>query len=447
MSTAENELHWHLQGNWAPVFDEVDGENLDVIGEVPKELNGVYIRNGMNPKSGYSDHWFFGDGMLHGVTIQDGKVSYRNRYVRTPAYLETTDPAQAMGDMTYSKANTHIVRHAGKVLALEEGHFPYQVDESLNTIGAYDFDGVLKGPMTAHPRICPESGEMMFFGYSMIQPPYLTYHRVSADGKLVQSEEIDIPNPVMMHDWNVTRNHVIFMDLPLIFDLEAAMKGESPFGFKPEAGARLGVMPRDGGNADIRWFDVDPCYVFHPMNAHEEGDKIVLYVCRQNSAMNNGMEDMYAGEDTLGRLTRWTIDLTSGQVKEERLDDATSDFPRVDDRTVGLPSRFGYAMGMDAGAATLAFDRYLYKYELSTGNRQRHDLGDGVRGAEPVFAARSKDSVDDDGFVLSFTHDEVRNQSKFLVLDAQNFEDKPLAEIILPQRVPYGAHGSWMPDA
>jgi carotenoid cleavage dioxygenase len=103
-------------------------------------------------------------------------------------------------------------------------------------------------------------------------------------------------------------------------------------------------------------------------------------------------------------------------------------------------------MGLDAHAQSLTFDRYLYKYELATGGRERLDLGDGVRGAEPVFAARSDSSVDDDGFVLSFAHDENKNQSKFLVIDARNFEGKPLAEILLPQRVPYGAHGSWMPN-
>ncbi|MBT4160056.1 MAG: dioxygenase [Gammaproteobacteria bacterium] len=446
-AVSETELQWHLQGNWAPVFDEVDGNELEVVGEVPRELNGVYIRNGMNPKSGHSDHWFFGDGMLHGVTFEDGRVSYRNRYVRTPAYLEEAGADGGLGDLANSKANTHIVRHAGKVLALEEGHLPWLVDEQLNTIGPYDFAGRLKGSMTAHPRICPETGEMMFFGYSMMAEPYLTYHRANAAGELVQTEVIDIPNPVMMHDWNVSRNYVIFMDLPLVFDLEAAMKGESPFGFKPEVGARLGVMPRDGGNADVRWFDIDPCYVFHPMNAHEEGDKLVLYVCRLNSAMRNGMDDMYSGDESLGKMTRWTIDLKAGTVQEERLDDAPIDFPRVDDRTIGMPSRFGYAMGLDPNAQSLTFDRYLYKYELATGGRDRLDLGKGVRGAEPVFAARTPESVDDDGFVLSLAHDENRNQSKFLVMDAQNFSGKPLAEILLPQRVPYGAHGSWMPDS
>jgi carotenoid cleavage dioxygenase len=355
------------------------------------------------------------------------------------------DMMSAMGDMSNSPANTHIIRHAGKILALEEAHQPWIVDRDLKTIGAYDFDGKLKGPMTAHPRKCPETGELMFFGYTMMAPPYLTYHRVSADGELVQSEEIDLPNPVMMHDWNVTRNHIIFMDLPLIFDLNSAMNGDAPFGFKPEAGARLGVMPRNGGNADVRWFDVDPCFVFHPMNAHEEGDKIILHVCRQAKAMVGGMDDIYGGDDTVGKLFRWTINLANGEVKEEQLDDAAIDFPRVDDRTMGLPSRFGYAMGLDTSEPTLTFDRYLYKYNMTTGDRVRHDLGEGVRGSEPVFAARSNDAKEDDGYVLSFAHDRNTNKSKFLIIDAQNFDSAPVAEVELPQRVPYGAHGSWLP--
>jgi carotenoid cleavage dioxygenase len=161
--------------------------------------------------------------------------------------------------------------------------------------------------------------------------------------------------------------------------------------------------------------------------------------------MVGGMDDIYGGDDTVGKLFRWTINLANGEVKEEQLDDAAIDFPRVDDRTMGLPSRFGYAMGLDTSEPTLTFDRYLYKYNMTTGDRVRHDLGEGVRGSEPVFAARSNDAKEDDGYVLSFAHDRNTNKSKFLIIDAQNFDSAPVAEVELPQRVPYGAHGSWLP--
>ena len=262
---------WHLSGNWEPMQNEMSTNDLDVDGQLPKELNGLYLRVGPNPSRGWSPHWFFGDGMLHGITLQDGKAtSYRNRFVRTRVFEGDAgdNPMDAMGDMTMGVANTHVIRHAGRILALEEGHFPYEVNSGLDTIGPWDFDGELTTSMTAHPKICPVTGEMLFFSYFAFEPPYLTYHRADADGRLVQTEPIEIPNMVMMHDFNVTRNHVVFMDLPLTFKLEAVGDGALPFRFDRDAGARLGVMPRDGSNSDVVWYEIDPCYVFHPVNSH-----------------------------------------------------------------------------------------------------------------------------------------------------------------------------------
>ena len=236
------------------------------------------MRNGANPFTGTSIHPFFGDGMVHGVRLRDGAAEwYRNRYVQTPFIadpaLDILDPSVVM-DITASKANTHVVGHAGRILALEEGHVPYVLDGLLDTVGPTDFGGVLTGSFTAHPKICPVTGELLAFGYSPL-PPYLRYLRVSADGQLVQTEEITVGGPTMMHDFNVTRNHVIFMDLPAVFDLELAMRGEMPIHWDDAYPARLGVMPRDGTDADVRWYDIDPCYVFHPMNAYEDGERIV----------------------------------------------------------------------------------------------------------------------------------------------------------------------------
>ena len=177
--------------------------------------------------------------MVHGIKIKDGKASYKNRYVRTPYYDEDMDMMSSSFDLKASPANTHVIRHANKIFALEEAHLPWIIDDDLNTIGCHDFKGLLKGPMTAHPRVCPETDELLFFGYSMMSKPYLMYYRVSPKGELIQSEEIDLPRPVMMHDWNITRNYVVFMDLPLVFDMDSAVRGDDPFGFKPEYGARL----------------------------------------------------------------------------------------------------------------------------------------------------------------------------------------------------------------
>ena len=439
-----DETAWHLQGNWAPVKEELTVSDLEVKGEVPKEINGLYIRNGMNPRSGFSDHWFFGNGMLHGFNFKDGKVSYKNRYVRTPYYEKDLDIIGSFGDLSASPANTHIIKHADKFLALEEAHLPWEVDENLETKGAYDFNGKLKGAMTAHPRTCPKTGELLFFSYSVMSEPYLTYYRVNPVGKLVQIEPIELPRAVMMHDWNVTENHVVFMDLPIISDMNLAVATGSPFGFKPEFGARLGVMPREGSNSDVRWFDIDPCYVFHPLNSYEEGNKIILHVCRQQEAMVGGFQDIYGGETTVARLWKWTIDLELGSVKEEQIDDAPCDFPRIDDRRIGFKNDYGYFTTLKTDVESLTIGRHLLKYDLVNDKRLTHDLGENVTGGEALFVPRTANSSEDDGWVISLAYEAETERSKLLIINSQDFESAPVAEIYAPQRVPNGAHGSWV---
>jgi carotenoid cleavage dioxygenase-like enzyme len=190
-----DEKPFHLKGNFAPVTKEVTGTNLEVIGSIPSELNGIYARNSANPVTGHSDHWFMGNGMVHGVRLEGGEAKwYRNRYVDTPLYrkpdLERISNTGQV-DRAASAANTHVIQHARKILALEEGSFPYILDRELGTVGVHDFDGRLTGPMTAHPKICPVTGELLMFSYGQL-PPYFVFHRVSPDGKLVQSEEIDV---------------------------------------------------------------------------------------------------------------------------------------------------------------------------------------------------------------------------------------------------------------
>ena len=444
IARSEKKLHWHLQGNWAPVEKELSETDLEIKGEIPKDLSGLFVRNGFNPVSGYSDHWFFGNGMLHGVYLEDGKASYKNRYVRTPYYEDDLNVMSSFGNLAASPANTHIVNHAGKLLALEETSLPWELNKDLDTIGVEDFEGKLTTAMTAHPRVCPETGEMLFFGYSMMGEPYLNYYRVSKEGKLVQSEAIEIPRPVMMHDWNITRNYVVFMDLPIVSDMDLAVTTGSPFGFKPECGARLGVMPREGNNSDVRWFDIDPCFVFHSFNSFERDNKIVLYVSRQQEAMVGGFKDIYGGETTVAKLWRWVIDLEKGTVSEEQLDDGACDFPRVNDNRIGLHSDFGYCMQIKTDVESLTFGENLFKYHLESGKRTDHHLGNNVAGGEPVFAPKPGAKSEDEGWVLSLVHERNSRKSKLVIIDAQAFDQEPVAEVIIPQRVPYGAHGSWI---
>ena len=434
-SGVDGELPVHLTGNWAPVFEEITATDLPVAGAIPEELDGSYIRAGMNPQSGHSDHWFFGNGMMHGIQLSGGKArTYRNRYVRTPYYDEDMDVFSAMADPRNSPANTNVVPYAGKILALEEAHWPWEITADLSTVGPVSFDDQISSPMTAHPKFCPETGEMVFFGYQFMSEPYLTYYVADGAGSLTHKAAIDLPGPVMMHDFSITRNYSIIMDLPMQFALE-----KGGFHFNREAPSRLGVLPRHGGNGEVRWFDINTCFVFHPLNSYEVGNTIILDVARFEEIWSDGMDGQGQAPPN---LWRWTIDLDAGTVTEEQLDDRGCDFSRVDDRRAGLEHRYGYFLQLPH-TPQQEFGSELYKYDLEKNTCDVHHLGDGVKGGEGLFVPRHADSAEDDGFVVLYAHDENTDQSHFRIIDAQDFAGPPLAEVALPQRIPYGPHGNW----
>lgn len=445
MAAAQDQTPTHLLGNGRPVTEEQTITALKVTGSIPSELDGRYVRNGANPLTGMSDHPFFGDGMVHGVRLRDGKAEwYRNRYVQTPFIADPSvdilDPA-VMLDMKSSKANTHVVGHAGKILALEEGHFPYVLDGDLATVGVTDFGGVLNGSFTAHPKICPVTGELLAFGYSALEP-YLRYLRVSAAGELVQTENITVGGPTMMHDFNVTENHVVFMDLPAVFDMELAMRGETPIRWDDDYPSRLGVMPRNGTDAQVKWFDINPCYVFHPMNSYEDGESIVLDVARFSHIWRDSPMDFPSPD-----LWRWTIDLKTGQVAEEQVDDRSAEFPRVADSVIGRKHRYGYMMGMALDANPddpMSTSGSMLKYDREKGERTEIDLGRGRTGGEAVFVGSENPNAEDDGYLMTFVYDAESDASQFVIMDAASMDNEPVASIELP-RVPSGFHGSWIP--
>lgn len=441
MSAVAETTPSHLRGNGRPVTEELTLADLKVNGKIPEELNGRYVRTGPNPITGTSTHPFLGDGMLHGMRLRDGKAEwYRNRYVQTPFI---TDPSvdvldlSVMMDMKSSKANTHVMGHAGKILVLEEGHFPYVVDGQLNTLGPTDFEGALTGSFTAHPKICPTTGELLAFGYSALEP-YLRYLRVSADGKLVQTENITVGGPTMMHDFNITQNNVIFMDLPAVFNLELAMTGEMPIRWDESYPARLGVMPRDGNDTQVRWFDINPCYVFHPLNSYEDGDKIIIDVARFSHMWKASTMDFPPPE-----LWRWTIDTVSGKVHEEQVDDRPAEFPRVADSVIGMKHRYGYLAGMSQTKDPSEASGAILKYDRETGVRSDIEFGRGRTGGEPVFVPAANSSAEDDGYLMTYIYDASSDSSSFVIMDAASMDSEPVASIDLP-RIPGGFHGSWI---
>jgi len=453
-----------LKGNYAPVHDEVALDRLEVVGKIPDGLSGMYVRNGPNPqfppKGQY--HWFDGDGMLHGVLLRDGQASYRNRYVRTIGWEAEKKAGKALwgglasipdvsrlakGEPLFKNAaNTALAWHNGKLMALWEGGEPYVVQvPELDTIGPYDFGKTLRHAFTAHPKVDPVTGEMMCFGYQPVAP-FLQYSVVNREGKIVRTTAIELPRAVMMHDFAVTERYTLFLDLPATFDFKRMLRGGPFLSFEPDARARLGVLPRLGEGKDVTWFEIPSCYVFHTLNAFEDGDAIVLLACRMKSFPQTLAMDSKSStpakpgqDDPKTFLYRWRLDMKTRTVKEEPLDDRITEFPRVNDTRLGRPTRFGYTIQGDMTG--------FVKYDLQTGTSTRHDHGPGRLGGEGVFVARPGAVEEDDGWLMTYVHDQASDTSELVVIDAKNFADSPTARVRIPARIPHGFHGIWLPDA
>jgi carotenoid cleavage dioxygenase len=450
-----------LSGHLAPVHDELDVAGLRVSGDLPPGLRGSFLRNGANPAfpplGRY--HVFDGDGMVHGLELDgEGGARYRNRWVRSAGFLAEQRAGHALfgglsdfrlppddvlaevGPMK-NTANTHVVRHAGRILALMEAAKPVELTPELETVGEHDFGGLLKGPMTAHPKADPTTGELVFFGYSPV-PPFLRVHSADAEGRLTWSTEVELPRAVMMHDFVVTPTKVVLFDLPAVFDLDAMLSGGEGIRWEPGNGARIGVLERGAAGDTIAWIEVDPFWVFHFLNAHDDGDAVVVEGCRA-SRLNTTFGDTPLTEPVPPLLHRWHIDPVSGSVKDEPLDDRPGDFPRVDERFGGLDAPAGYlARSRDWGVDEVDFDGVV-RLDLRTGSRTVATYGADAVGGEPVFAPDPDAADGTSGWVLSWVHDRVADESAVVVLDGGSLDE--VARVHLPRRVPFGFHGSWLP--
>jgi carotenoid cleavage dioxygenase len=463
--------HPQLQGNYAPLRIEADAPDLIVRGEVPRELNGALYRIGPNPQYPPRDrnhHWFAGDGMVHGFLFRDGRVDYLNRWVRTPKFEAERAAGRALfgtfgNPMTTDQsvvgqdsglANTNIVCHAGRLLALEEAHPPFEMRQgTLASVGYHDFGGAMAGGrMTAHPKIDPETGEMLFFGYS--HGGYFTdgisFNVVDAGGRITRADTFTAPYAAMVHDFIVTREHVVFPVLPLTASLERAMAGQSPFAWEPEKPGWLGVLRRDAPVDSIDWIEIPPCYVFHPMNAFDTPGGIVADVALYDAAPLFPHADGTPGDPELAsaRMARWEIDLAEKKVTRRDLDDRAAEFPRFDERRAGLGYRHGWFTAVerrtrgDRGNWT-----EIVHLDLETGRRSIWSDGDAHHVSEPVFVPRAGDADEGDGWVLFNVYRAAENRSDLVILNAQDVDGEPAAVCEVPHRVPHGFHGNWVAGA
>lgn len=457
-----------LRGNFAPLRTECDAPDLVVHGDLPRALHGTLLRNGPNPFYPPRDayHMFSGDGMVHAFHFAEGRVSYRNRWVMTDKLKReraagralfgtfgnpaTSDPS--VHGLPYNVANTHVLWHGGRLLALEEFNLPFELDpHTLAARGPCDFDGRLRGPMTAHPKICPRSGEMHFFGHGVdgFGSRTLAYHVADADGQLVHSVRFEAPYAALVHDFILTEHWVLFPIFPLTISPARARAGGPLLGWEPDRPSAIGRLPRRGSPADMHWYEGEACCVFHPLNAYEAGDEIVADMLRYDAGPGFPLADGRPPDpaQAVARLERWRFPLGTARSDYTitRLDDDAAEYPRCDERYTGLPYRHGwFATTPGEQGRAAVFDR-LAHYDFDSHTKRCWTLPPGDFTSEPVFVPRSVDAPEGDGWLLAVVYRGREARSDLVVLNALDVEAGPIASAALEVRVPFGFHGSWMP--
>lgn len=455
-----------LTGPFAPVLQEEVLTDLPIIGKIPIDLNGVYLRNGPNPrfkpKGAY--HPFDGDGMIHAAHFRDGNLTYRNKWVRTEGWLENDAKGEEShwGIMSSLKgrddmpmadaANTDVIGHAGKAVATWYlAGKPCLLDPiTLETLEIVDYSSKPGQGVSAHPKVDEDTGEMMFFDY-FDHAPFMAYGVVDKDGKLVHHVPVELPGNRLPHDMGVSKNYSILHDLPVYHDEAALAAGRHKIRFNSSMKSRFGVIPRYGKAAEIKWFEFSPCFLYHVINCWDEGDEVVMVACRFMPTKNeDGTIDevrtakMIANLGMDARLWRYRMNVKTGECSEECLNpDLNCEFPSYDSSRTGVYSQYAYLV--DHNPKTLHWTG-IRKFDTDTGE----SLGNWSDGAahcwysEPWFAPADNPKREDHGYVITFMWNDKLRVQELQVFDALDISVGPLARVKMPHAIPVGFHACWM---
>ena len=420
--------------NRAPVTQERAMQAVPVRGRLPEGLRGTLFRNGPNPRRpAPGAHWFVGDGMIHAFRISNAGVEYGNRWVRTASWAEAAGEGGTARPA--GRANTNIVAHANRLLALEEQHLPVAIDPvSLATQGAVDFAGGLAaGPFTAHPKHDPQTGELVFFGYGVgsVFDATIRIGTLDAAGRVVRCEVATAPYAAMVHDFAVTERFVVIPLFPLIID-----PASGPV-WREERGGFLGVMDRQAGPGSLRWVRAPAGFAFHVMNAWDEDGVVSI------DMMLSAVPPLFAGpsgappKHAPARLTRWSLDTRDphATVASRQLSGLDGEFPRIDERFAGRRYRHGF----------FTTDGAICHHDDADGREHLYVLPAGEAASEPVFVARGPS--EGDGWLLCVLFRQQSGRSELVILDATDVAAGPVAQVSLPCRVPAGFHGNWVGEA
>jgi 8'-apo-carotenoid 13,14-cleaving dioxygenase len=447
--------HPFLTGIHVPMTSEETLADLVVDGEIPKQLDGRYLRIGPNPVTApdpASYHWFIGDGMAHGIRILDGQVVwYRNRWVRSIAVSEALGEALKPGirNPRFDTANTNIIGVKGRTFAIvEAGGKPVELSNELETIAHNPFDGTLKHSFSAHPHLDVQTGEQHAICYDGETVDRVWHVVLDPGAQVIREEPITVSDGPSIHDCAITNNYVLIFDLPVTFSMKALLSGLLfPYAWNDKHKARVGLLPRNGTNADVVWCDVEPNYVFHVANAFETAD--------DNVVVDVVSHDRMFARSTLGpdsvrsRLERWTINPSTRRVDRRVLHDHNQEFPRIDDRRTGMPYRYAYSIALpmeDHIELTIAAT-VLFKHDVENASTEMRDFGKDRHPGEFVFVPRNESGAEDGGWLIGLVVDMSNETTALEILNADDFTGPAQAVIHVPHRIPPGFHGNWVATA
>ena len=464
--------HPLLSRGFEPIRFECDYAHLVVEGRLPSELRGTLYRIGPNPQFRPRGEYnpLQADGMIHAFRIGDGRVAYRNRWVRTRQWQREREAGRALfatsgnpaesdpsvvGTPTNGVANTNLVWHAGALLALEEGHAPIRIDPvTLDTLGPWTFGGALTSNMTAHPKLDPAIGEMVLFANFPNRrfDGALAVYVADSTGRIVRQERIVGPYAALVHDFAITREYIVFVVCPVTLSLDRLRAGRSPIAWEPDRQTHVGVVSRSSGA--VSWYAHRACMAWHTLNAYDTEDGIVLDLCVQAAAAFPSPDgNMAPSSDLRQYLTRWTLkhategsDPSVSCLSDTRLSQVVCEYPRIDERRMGQRHRHGYVAAVGGPGTDDPFHRAIGHFDFDTGDMSLWHAGSHCAVSEPIFVPRAPDAPEGDGWLLATVFDERRNASHLAVLDAARVAEGPIARAHLDHRVPMGFHGTFIPN-
>lgn len=453
----------HLSGVFEPIQTQISADDLQVVqGSIPPELEGSYLRNGPNPRFTPLGAYVYpmeGDGMVHSITFSGGRASYRNAYIRTPM-IEIEEkaghalwpsimtgalpgPEDVGPDMAWTFRDMpaiNVTCHNGTLIALAETTKSYRIDPLLRTLDVEDFGGAFPQGAAAHPKIDPITGELFTFTYNL-EAPFLQWLVLNPDGTIKTG-----PNTVdtggvayMVHDFAITQTKVVLTLNPAILDLAAAMSGGSPLRWQPELGSKIAVIPRSG-DGPTQWYDGEPFWVWHFSNAFDTDRGVELQAVTWSSLTGGLAPGLPPAE---AAYTQINLDTGSSDIQRAEMAKRPMEFPRIDDRLIGQQHR-QVAVGARGKIDTLpsgAFDGVL-TIDTTTGIDSFFQ-SDGLALGEPCFIPSPSSA--DAGYYGTFATSLADLSSYFVLLDSNAVSDGPIATIRIPQRVPMGLHGAWIP--